>query len=1034
MIKKTASLPSGQAPRPFLESVARAYNANYDDLSEFCFVFPNKRAGTFFLKHLHDASKRTSVAPFVTSITDFVALLADHDVASRIDLLFRLYNIYRSSNGENRTEGGERIFTDFDSFRNWGETLISDFSEVDQYDVDADSLFRNVKDYREISSSFLTDEQIEVMVRYFGYAPGIREVERFWRNMEPPSDIKNRFLLLWQQMAPLYHALNDSLHSEKLCTSGGAYRLALRRLREKGREIVPWKKVVIVGFNALSTTEALIFEELKGLEPTPGIAGDFAEFYWDGTGPVLSGGVNDAATFLKYNRRNFPTPEWAGEWMRLSDTDDMPATLRVIGSPSNSAQGKLAGMVVAETMEATSVSSGGEKQEVGEAAIHDAKVAVVLPDENLLMPFLYALPPGLGGVNLTMGYPLRITSVMSFISHLRRVRATQRGTGEDTAYYHSDLRHLLSHPYVHALAGSGVISEINGWLNHHHKLTITTAELRKFSDPLAELLRPLPAGADTATIIGYLEEVMVTVSVALDKKESGVVKSRIDRSHIEIYRDALRRLGTAASEHGIEMGMAGVFSMVDRLIGGEQVTFEGEPLEGLQVMGLLETRALDFDKLIILSLNDRVMPRKSAGRTFIPDSLRHGYGLPYANYREDLFSYYFYRMISRAREVTMIYDARSSSGMRSGGMSRYLMQLRYLYAPDRLHFENHKFLLSPEETSVRAVEKTPLVKEQLREFTRRGSRRNFSASALKNYFKCPVKFYYENVMGLRAENEPSEYIDAIGLGNVLHEVMFHLYFPVGERNRYLENPIEMTVEKLDALLADRDGIARMVTRAINRHHFHLGDEELDSPLTGAAALVADKIVSQVEDVLAYDRTLAPFSLVGGEISGLVEWPLRDSDEKVNMKYAIDRLDIVTLPDGTRSYRIVDYKTGSSYVRAQSMESVFDGSESAQNLFQLMLYANLMNRDMGKDEAVRLAIYQIAELGKNGEVVPTMYNPAAKGQVKYEPMETHFDHNKEFLERTDTLLAEIFSDEPFHPVDSDDKCRYCNLGHLCGRTL
>ena len=1010
------------ALRPFLKSVALAYHDNFEDLSEFCFVFPNKRAGTFFLRYLHEAcDQRTQLAPRVTDITDFVAELADHDVASRIDLLFRLFNIYKAQKGD---------IADFDAFRNWGETLISDFSEVDQYNVDADSLFKNVKDYREIASSFLTDEQIEIMERYFGYAPGLWEVERFWKNMTPPSDIKTKFLLLWQQMAPLYRALNENLHAERLCTSGGAYRLALERLEKKGRDILPWKKVVMVGFNALSTTEALIFETLKGLDPEPGVMGDYAEFYWDGTGPVLSKAINDAASFLKYNRRNFPQPEWAKEWMSRSDTDEMPAVLTAIGSPSNSAQGKIAGMKIDELFNGEIGEEGDEsRREIGEA-----RVAVVLPDENMLMPLLYALPENVE-VNLTMGYPLRITSVMSFIYHLKRVRATQRRAGDDIAFYHEDLRMILAHPYMHAVIGSKTVSEINGYLNLHHKITLTLTELNGFTERGAEILCRLPDDITTQGIIDYIDRVMVIVSVALDSETNGLVKRSLDREHIEIYRRGLTRLANACAEHGIEMGIDGVFSMADKLVGSEPVTFKGEPLEGLQVMGLLETRALDFDRLIILSMNDRLMPRKASGRTFIPDSLRHGYGLPYSNYREDLFSYYFYRMISRAREVTMIYDARSSSGMRSGGMSRYLMQLRYLYAP-QIKFENRKFRLLPQKNMVKEVVKTEPVMAQLMEFTRRDSKRNFSASALRNYFTCPVKFYYENVMGLRAENEPSQYIDAIGVGNVLHEVMFHLYFPEGKRKIYLKEPILMERRDIEGMIEDREKVHRLVTESINRLHFNMKEDQLSTPLEGAAAKIGRTIEDQVRDVLAYDLTLTPFRLAGGEISGLVEWPIKDSEIKVNMKYAIDRLDIVTLPDGTQSYRIVDYKTGAAHVKASGMEAIFNGSDDAKNFFQLMLYANLMNRDLHTDYPVRLAIYQISDLGKTGETLPTIARETEPGKrASYESLSSHLDRNEEFLDMTDQVLAEIFDPEqPFIPADDDKKCQYCNIAHLCGRGL
>lgn len=1017
------------SPIPFLEAVAKAYHFNFTDLSEFCFVFPNKRAGTFFLNHLREASPRTILAPEVTSITDFVALLADHDVASRIDLLFRLYNIYRdyhkTSTDPLRSESDTGVFSDFDSFRSWGETLLSDFSEVDQYDVNADALFKNVKDYREIASSFLTDEQIEVMVRYFGYAPGLKEVERFWKNMTPPSDIKNKFILLWQQMAPLYHALNDALDAERLCTSGRAYRLALQRLKDKGAEILPWKKVVMVGFNALSTTEALIFEELKSIPPTEGIPGDFAEFFWDGTGPVLEDALNDAATFLKYNQRNFPSPEWAEEWLKMSRTDTLPYSLRAIGAPSNAAQGKIAGEEVGHIL-----STEGSEE------IRSARTAVVLPDENLLMPFLYSIPEQLNAVNLTMGYPLRFTSVMSFVYHLRRVRNSSRISNGEIAFFHSDLRILLTHPFIHSLIGSKTVSEIKGFIGHHHKITVPLSELAQFSDKIADLLRPLPDDAKVKDVTGYLDEVMVTISAALDEGNVNVLKARIDRSHIEVYRDALRRLDNACERHSIEMSANGVFSMVEKLLGGEQVTFEGEPLEGLQVMGLLETRALDFDNLIILSLNDRIMPRKASGRTFIPDALRHGYGLPYSNYREDLFSYYFYRMISRARNVTLIYDARASSGMRSGGMSRYLMQLKYLYAPGTLKFENRKFLLSHHTPVTPDVEKTPLVMDQLMEFTKSGSKRNFSASALKKYFTCPVKFYYESVLGINADKDPSEYMDAAEMGNVVHEVMLNIYFPEDKRKIYLDQPIPVTPETIDILLNDKENLHHLVRRAINLCHFHRPSDLLDTPLSGAALLIGDKIESMIQDVLRYDRSIAPFWLAGGEISGLVEWAIPGSDRKVNMKYAIDRLDFIELPDGKKSFRIVDYKTGNSYIKARNMEDVFNGDENAKNLFQLMLYANLMNLDRKMNVPVRLSIYQLSELSSKGEARPLMgASVSPGGKTSYSVMKTHDSFNEDFLKLTNETLDNIFNPEiPFVAANDDAKCRYCNLATLCGRDI
>lgn len=1001
----------------FLDSVADAYVGNFDDLSEFCFVFPNKRAGTFFLRSLsRSLGKRVSMAPEVLSIADFVERISGRETATRIDMLFRLFNIYRNRmpGRSGKLSGGELL--DFDSFRSWGEILLSDFSEVDQYDVDPDAIFRNVNDYREIASNFLTEGQIEVLERYFGYSPGRKDVERFWKNLAPtgkPSVIKERFMYLWQAMAPLYHALDDSLAAEGLATPGGVYRIALRRVREEGRNLFGYKKIIFVGFNALSTTEALLFEEISR---SGGYYEDereaFVDFYWDATGPVLESENSDAAAFLRLNRRNFPSPDWASPWLERNKVEGMPPEINVVASPSNSVQAKIASEYVA-----------GIVDKVGAEDIRDARVAVVLPDENLLLPLLYALPESLTEVNLTMGYSLRLTSVASFLHHLRQLNARCRRRDGEAVFFSEDVRLVLSHPFAHSLLGSRNVSKLNAAIARQHRLTVSVADLKSVAGEDVSVLDMSGYGTGTEAGIRYIDDVLSAVDASLVNEPGGVVKSRIDRSHIAVYRDALRRLEWAAAEHHIEMGLQGVFYMVDKLLAGERVTFEGEPLEGLQVMGLLETRALDFDHLVILSMNDRIMPRKARRATFIPDALRHGYGLPYANYQERLFAYYFYRMISRAKSVTLIYDARSGEGMRSGGESRYLMQLRYLYARGRIRYENCRFLLSDYRSVPSPVEKTSRIMEKIWQFAEPGSGRNFSASSLRKYGECQVKFYYEVIANLNTDTEEEGYIDAITQGNIVHDTMLQLYFPEKDRRVYLEDRIRVTAERISEMLEDKTLIRSKLRRAINRNHYKLRGEDLDRPVEGAAAMVARQLERQVRDILGYDRTLAPFELVGGEMGGLYEWEFT-SGRRVNMKYAIDRLDILNPGTACERWRIVDYKTGGSLVTADEFEDVFNGTYTAKNLFQLLLYANLLNLDKGMDEDVKISIYEVGRIAADGETTPTI------GRV---PVAGHKSVNAEFLSRLNGIIAEIFDPMvPFHPTEDESHCRFCHLRDLCGR--
>lgn len=1024
---KSKDISSGNSCDTFLNAVAGAYAANFSDLSDFCFVFPNKRSGTFFLHSLaHKMKGKVSLAPKITSIAEFVETLSGKEIASRIDLLFRLFNIYKSNRNLLPGKSADNALLDFDAFRSWGEILLSDFSEVDQYNVDPDAIFKNITDFREIASNFLTDDQLEILEKYFGYSPGHKDIERFWKNLVPPdrnSAIKERFTYLWQAMGTLYHALADNLSEAGLCTQGGAYRLALERVREQGRDILPYKKIIFVGFNALSTTEALLFEALA---KAGGFYSDerdaFVDFYWDATGPVLESEHSDAGAFLRLNIRNFPSPEWAKPWIDRTRVEQMPADIRVVAAPSNSAQTKIAAMRVAEIV-----------KDVDVADIKDARVAVVLPDENLLLPLLYALPESLTAVNLTMGYSLRLTSVASFLHHLRQLHARSRQKDGETMFFHEDIRMILSHPFAHTLMGSRLVARLNTYISASHKITLTLSELRQqLGGDAAKLdfldLSPYPQG--TKGGIQYLEDVLVAVDAAMAEGGGGVVKSRIDRSHIAVYRDALHRLEWAADEHGIEMGIQGVFYMTDRLLAGEHVTFEGEPLEGLQVMGLLETRAIDFDHLVILSLNDRVMPRKARHATFIPDSLRHGYGLPYANYQERLFSYYFYRMIARAKSVTLIYDARSGEGMRSGGESRYLMQLRYLYARDNIKYENWRFLLSDSTSELKPVEKTSAVMQKIHEFAKTGSKRNFSASALRKYGECQVKFYYEVIAGLRTDQDESEFIDAITQGNIVHHAMLCLYFPKKDHTKFLKDRIHVSKDTIKDILDNPALVRKQLRRSINKEHFHRKEEDWDAPVEGAAAMVAEQLERQVRDILEYDLSIAPFDLAGGELSGLYEWEY-SAGRKVNMKYAIDRVDVLHPGTEREQWRIVDYKTGGSLVEVADFNAIFNGEYKAKNLFQLLLYANLFNKDLGKDENVKVSIYEVGKIASEGEITPTI---AGADLARHkDTIGGELSVNDEFLRRLNGMISEIFDPMiPFTPTDDESHCRFCHLHDLCGR--
>lgn len=1023
--------------KPFLKSLASAYATRYNDLSGHLFVFPSRRAGTFFMKYLREAiATRVAVLPSITMMADFVEDVSGRIVANRIELLFMLYNAYTGFLSENGVEN----MPSFDSFRRWGETAISDFNEVDMHGADPDAVFKNVKDIKEISSNFLTEEQRKVMEEYFGMAYDPESVSTdFWKSFldHEGNELHSKFRLLWQVLAPLYHRLNSMLDSKGMTSTGGAYRIAAKRITEGH---VPARKVVMVGFNALTLSEQKIFVALANGPAFSGPYGEepFADFFWDATGPVLEDTHNSASRYVSAGIRRFPAPDWGMDALRESDTDKMPDSIRVISVPSNSAQAKIVGEVLAD------MKARGSEEE-----FHDARVAVVLPDEGLLIPMLYSIPDGLGDINLTMGYPMKLTSTVSFVSLLRRVQRSRRKSEGRIGYYFKDLNLLLSHPFCHALFGSSGVAKMKEWIKDHHKAIVIPSDLSDVCVEFPDIFSPLGDDASPREVVEWLSSILQRVSIAL-AETGGVVKNKIDRANLESYIQDLNQLLDITEEYRLTMKWPTFFTLVDRLISGETVNFEGEPLRGLQIMGILETRALDFDRIIIPSLNERILPARSRTRTFISDSLRKAYGLPPVNYSESIFAYYFYRMISRAKEVVLLYDSRTSDGARNGDVSRYVLQLQYMHFRNRLQREARSFVLAKTDAAPSPVEKSAPVMRMLDGFLDDGpDARNLSATSLSKYASCNLKFYFEEVLRIRTDETSSEYIDPITQGKIVHDVMQRIYLPEDMQNICLASPQEITSDFINMRLDDRSLIDSLLRRAINREHFHLPEDRLDEDLKGSAVYIARILHNQIDSILEFDLKLAPFSLYGVEIDGNVRILMPDG-KQVNMRFAIDRLDEVEMEVGgtfRRMLRIVDYKTGTPHVEAEDFDSIFSGDYKAGNLLQLLLYANVFDAlpdkneikkeghrpllELFGDDSVRkpsrgmcLEIYDVAALNFEKRVFPNIE------KVDYRD---HSELNAPFLESLRSMLEEIFNpDVPFRPTEDPQTCAMCQFKAVCFR--
>lgn len=985
---------------PILKTIAEEYTKRYKDLKRLCFLFPNKRCGIYLKKYLAEFGKSEEEMPQILTISDFMGRVANLTEADKIVQLFILFNSYKELVGEVQN-------LDFDSFRIWGETVLADFNVVDLNLVDPAEIFKNVKDFREISSTFLTEEQKEVMREYFGIEYS-DDTDSFWKIFEDPAKITplgHKFLNLWQLLSPLYEKFTNVLLANGIGSAGLIYREAANRLSEHGKKILKYtKKIVAVGFNALSESERTIFKSLQKEEGYSGFD-DFIDFIWDITGPILKSDDFSASRFVKYNLKLFPMPKWLVPSLEKNEVSGYPE-IEIISAPSLTSQPKVAGEILRKY-----------ENDKGRKMIQDADVALILPDESLLSNTLFSLPENIGDINLTMGYSFRQTPVASFMALIRRLYSVTREEADGNIYLVRDLKMLFSHPYSYLLFPPGEIEELKEYIAKYHKVILTLEEMAKFIPSAKELLNFPSKTKGEDEIFRFIYKLFNYLIESLRKTEESE-----DIDQVEIYKQYVETLEDAIKKYKIESTPLSVLQMVDKLLSNEKIGFEGEPLIGLQVMGTLETRSLDFRHVIIMSMNEGVMPRRSIMSTFIPESLRKVYGLPPARYAEEIFGYYFYRLISRAEKVTLIYDGRIISGLRSGE-SRYLLQIRHFVPKKYVTESSMQFRLQNREKSDISIEKTPEILHLGEAFSDSGcNRKNLSASSLNTYRECQIKFFLQNILNINSDPEVGDFMGAIEIGNVLHNVMMELYMPTNLQRKLLDQPIEINATTLNNILDNPGIINGLVEKNIQKIFY--GKETADDVkiTSGVTAIISRQISELVRQIIHYDLTLTPFNLYGCEISEDMRIEM-SSGRIVNFRFAIDRLDEIMI-DGKPHLRIVDYKTGKRKREAKSLEDMFDGGSGSSQIFQLFIYGWLLGKKNMKGwEDMITEIYFVPDLIKGETGIP---------KLNGEKISSFKNYYSEFNDHLESMIESIFADSHFKAPNNKDNCRYCNFKNLCRR--
>lgn len=946
---------------PFLKQVASHYYIKpYGRY--LCFIFPNRRSMVFFRKYLSETvSENSDVpvrAPEMFTINDFFQKVHGGRCADRVTLLLELYACYKALNPKAES---------LDEFIFWGDIILGDFNDVDKYLADPSMLYANVADFKAMQDTFgyLSDTQrtaIENFVRHFNDRSGKLTVDIGSEN----PNVKERFLQIWNILYPLYRDFRKSLEEKGLAYEGMIYRGLADRLREEPvtdiLDSVFHKQYgyVFVGLNALNECEKVLMRRMRD--------SGTAEFCWDYSGDMIQDSRNKSSFFMAGNVKEFPQ-----SFIPDPDGVGLPS-FKVVSVPSSIGQVKLVPDIV--------------------GAPEDS--AIILPDESLLMPLLNTVPPEIGDINVTMGYPMTESSFYSMMSEISSMLLHVKKRGDGWCFYYRQVWALFSNSIFRKAMGEEGAA-LARQIKQGAKLYIPEQDLK--GCPLFELVfRPVvrdQKAADKeqiASLAKYQLEVIGFIAPRLSEDVALAVELEFAK---EYYRSVNRLRGFS-----LEILPLTYIRILEQLIGTVSVPFRGEPLKGLQIMGPLETRALDFRNIVLMSANEGTFPKKSVSSSFIPPELRKGFGLPTYEYQDAVWAYYFYRMITRAENVWILYDSRTE-GMKTGEESRYIKQLEYHFRVPLLRYAADARARSvPVETE---ISKTAGDVEAIRSM-------DLSATAVQNYIACPAKFYYSAVRGLSAEEEMAESMDAAMIGTVYHGVMQDLYqVPSGL----------VTGDYIKGWLK-RGADIRAKVRAL------MLEQLRDVEVTGRNLVVCDVIVKYVLKTL--ERDLEAMESKGTDafrIEGL-EMKLRAEVGNFRFKGYIDRLDSF----GGDEIRVVDYKTGK--VLPEDMEIT---DERAQNTVDMLFGDGPYFRK--PKIAFQLFVYDML-LRKNGldkgrQILDSVYSTVkifAEAPQSVRMGEQFYSLMMEGLEK---LLCEMEDmSVPFRRTDDENVCAYCDFRTICGR--
>lgn len=955
------------AMKPFLQRLAGEIASRYgDDPGQLCVVLPNRRAGLYLKKYLAAELKKTSWAPQTFSVEDFITRVSDLQIIDPAGLLFEFYHVYREIQGARAQ--------DFDRFADWAQVLLKDFEEIDLYLADP--------------------------AKIFNYLDTARALSVWNLDGTPLTEQEKNYLEFYNSFHPYYEGLRKNLTEKKQVYEGLAYRLVAENI-EKIAADLPWKNIFFAGLNALSRSEENIIDFL--------VKKNKAELFWDADEYYINDTMQEAGDFIRGYLEKWPADP--KKWLE-NEFRDSQKSIHVYGIPGGMGQAAMAGRLINEL--------------TIESHLPD-KTALVLADEKMLLPVLYALPEKTGAVNVTMGYPFKYSHLYHLTGLLFRLQenaeklSSQRNS-TSRSFYVKDILELLAHPLLLQMEntrekGQSSFEEMARSIRGKNRVFLAPLEIIRYAASTENTYKRLcetlftpwespAAGLESLLqIIELLRDSLITADQRKNQHE-------IDLEHHFHLSRIIKRCRAMSEAYPFVTDLNILKKILFQVIDSSRLPFSGEPLQGLQVMGVLETRAIDFENLIVISMNEGILPAARLPNSFIPFDIKNDFGLPTFRHKDAVFAYHFYRMIQRARNIYLLYDTEGEGG-KGGEKSRFITQAGYelpKYNPGIVIKEE---LLSPGTSSgsgsVISVSKSPAIIERLKEKAVKG----FSPSSLNTFIRCPLQFYFQEVLGLAEAETVEETIEAKTMGTVIHQVLQNIYEPF-EAGFVDPQALEDRLSKSEDYLKDAF-----------RQHYPDGDLDFGKNhlvYKVSLLLINELIKKEIADLNESENPAGVLEIMTLEepFNAVIDCEIASTKLQVRIKGKTDRIDRYG-----GQIRIIDYKTGNVNSYDLSVKEWDDLVKDPKKgkAFQLLVYAWLFSKInpeyFGSIQTGNITLRKISS-GFMKVKLP------GDQLINEDSMET-------FEEILVSLVGKIMDPSvPFTQTEDTAICDYCPFASICTR--